>query len=96
MCTGWPGISGAEHEGIEIMTDPSIDGPFPRLHRRYHLVAAARRKLMEAIAECTEGLTQAETISVVSQACSDEITGRMKYAIRQERHGNTEDAGDEA
>ena len=65
----------------------------PRIHEREKLIKNAEIALRLAIVGATKGLTEAEAISVVTSVFSEEILGRMKYAIRMERHGNTETPG---
>ncbi len=65
----------------------------PRIHEREKLINNSESGLRLAVVECTKGLTEAEAISVVTNVLSGEILGRMKYAIRMERHGNTETPG---
>lgn len=67
---------------------------FPKIHPRSVVVNDARLALTKAIGECTALLTTAETIQVVTTVMSNELLGIAKYAIREERHGNTDKPGD--
>ncbi len=70
-------------------------GQLPRIHPRETNCNKARSDITSAILKAVETyeLTEAEQLRVVNAACSEWIGGIAKYAIRQERHGNTETPG---
>jgi hypothetical protein len=64
-----------------------------RLHEREPLVREAEHKLLTAMIEATEALTEAEKLRVVNAVCSNWIAGAAKVAIRIERHGDMSTPG---
>jgi hypothetical protein len=69
-----------------------------RLHPREALVREARIELHQAVLdwlrkEEVSELTAYEEVMVVTSVLSQVITGAMKYAIREERHGDAETPG---
>ena len=64
-----------------------------RLHERYFIVETARGKLESALIGIREEheLTFGECVSILS--CM--LASLAKYAIRRERHGDDQQAGDE-
>ena len=80
------------------MTKPTIDdmGPLPRIHRREKLITEAENNLRAAIQASgirKMELTTAEYLQVLARIMHDEISGTLKSAIRQERHGDTDKPG---
>jgi hypothetical protein len=65
----------------------------PKQHPREVLVQEAELNLREAILKVTKDLTEAESLRVVNSVMSSHIGSVAKYAIREERHGNTETPG---
>lgn len=63
------------------------------IHPREHAVRAAEIKLREAIATATAGLTEAEALRAVNAVASEWIATCARYAIREERHGDTSKPG---
>ena len=66
----------------------------PRVHPRVKLVTGAEIKLREALSEIRKDLTEPEYLKVVANIFGEEVGHIAKYAIRQERHGCTDKAGD--
>ena len=66
----------------------------PRMHPRVPIVNGAEIKLREALSEIRKDLTEPEFLKVVANVLGDEVGTIAKYAIRQERHGCTDKAGD--
>lgn len=66
-----------------------------KIHPREKKCTAAESELRGVILGLDQKhkLTQAELIQVLTHVFSDEILSMMKYAIRQERHGNTDTPG---
>lgn len=66
-----------------------------KLHPREQIVRDAKIDLGRVITEWLErhDLTSSEEIMVVCSEMFGMITGTMKYAIREERHGNVETPG---
>lgn len=67
----------------------------PTIHPREKKTRDAENDLRTALAEIARKyeLTRFEEISVVNRVLSDTIGTICKYAIRQERHGNTDKPG---
>ena len=67
----------------------------PKLHERELLVRAAERVLRDALVEVLSNhdLTQMEYIQLCQNVLGGEILNTCKYAIRVERHGNTDTPG---
>jgi hypothetical protein len=65
---------------------PKFDlGPFPTIHPREFIVDQTERAVLEA----TKDLTPAEVLRIFA----DRVARIAKYAIRQERHGDTDTPG---
>jgi hypothetical protein len=66
-----------------------------RRHPREQRCVEAEVALSSAILDITQkhALTEAEALRVVNAACSSWIGNSAKYAIREERHGNTDTPG---
>ena len=65
-----------------------------RIHPRERLIDEAEAHLEEALRHLRSmDLTHDEFISVVTQIMSRAILSTTKYAIRRERHGNTDQPG---
>lgn len=80
------------------MVDMGNMGPLPLIHERETLVHKAEMKLREKLLEATgsdefKELTSAEYLKVINIVFSDKIASFLKFAIRKERHGNTDDPG---
>lgn len=71
----------------------SPDNDLPTLHPRERLVTKAKLDLQMAIEGPLEGLTEAEKLRVVNSVLSSYIGSVVKYAIREERHGDLEKPG---
>lgn len=69
----------------------------PRLHEReikmQQAELALREKINSWVREHTEDMTDAEFIRAISGVMNEQIMTCMKYAIRRERHGNTDTPG---
>jgi len=69
----------------------------PRLHKREKPVKEAelalRERLLNWEKDWIEKLTTAEYLSVLVRVLSETLQSILKYAIRQERHGNTNKPG---
>jgi hypothetical protein len=67
----------------------------PHLHPRELECNKARHDITKAILDAVEkyGLTTAEQLRIVNAVSFEWIGGIAKYAIREERHGNTETPG---
>ena len=75
----------SENEGL---------GPLPQIHPRERLVDEAEQQLrMSLISLHKLGLTTGEFLQVVSNVLGGEVRSIARYAIRVERHGNTETPG---
>jgi len=70
-------------------------GPLPRMHEREPKVTQAGIDISGAILDAVKKyeLTEAEQLRVVNKVCSEWIGGIAKFAIREERHGNTDKPG---
>jgi hypothetical protein len=68
-----------------------------RLHEREAIVRQAeidlREKMTEFANEFADKLTTWEYMRVVHGVLSDDIGSQIKYAIRDERHGDTDKPG---
>lgn len=66
-----------------------------RIHPREERTKKAEVELKSAVSELVKKheLSEGEALRVVNAAFSDWIAGVAKFAIRMERHGNTNDAG---
>lgn len=64
-----------------------------KIHPREALVREAENKIRLVYVEALKGLTTCEAISVVNHMAFTEIGGMMKFAIREERHGDTDKPG---
>ncbi len=65
----------------------------PRVHEREKLVKAAELKLGGMVADACGDLTTAESLRVLVNVLGDGVGRIAKYAIRQERHGDTDKPG---
>lgn len=67
----------------------------PKIHSREREVEKAEMDLRSRLLEWMKehDLTTYEHLRVVNQVLSGEIAGTLKYAIREERHGNTDTPG---
>jgi len=72
-----------------------VRSTMPKLHEREALVRAAERVLRGALIEIAtkHELTQMEYIQLCQNVLGGEILTTCKYAIRMERHGNTDTPG---
>lgn len=80
-----------------MMTEDHL-GPLPRIHPREQLVNEAEQKLRSAVVDAMKGepfdsLTGAEYIAVINRVFSGQLASYTKFAIRQERHGDTDKPG---
>jgi len=68
----------------------------PKLHPRYWIVKKAEVELSKAVMDIAQKheLTTAEQLKVVAAALGDAVGSIAKYAIRQERHGDSDTPGD--
>lgn len=65
-----------------------------KIHPREARCNTAERILREAVRQIYDlDLTQWEHMLIINRVLSDEIAGVTKFAIRYDRHGNTEDPG---
>jgi hypothetical protein len=68
-----------------------------RMHERETIVREAennlREKMLQFANEYAEKLTHYEYMRVVHGVLSDDIGSQIKYAIRYERHGDTDKPG---
>lgn len=66
-----------------------------RMHPRERAVRKARSALQSCLTQWLQhhDLTTYEEIMVISDVMGSAITGAMKLAIREERHGNTDTPG---
>lgn len=66
-----------------------------RIHPREERTRKAEYALKGAVHDIIvrHDLTEAEGLRVVNAALSDRVGGVAKYAIREERHGNTDTPG---
>jgi len=66
-----------------------------RIHPREEIVRGAENGIRLALADIVQEhkLTEAEALRVVNAALSDWIGGVAKFAIREERHGNSDTPG---
>lgn len=66
-----------------------------KVHPREAIVEGARRRIELAVAEVFQQakLTTAEQIRVITAVMAGELQGIAKYAIRQERHGDSDTPG---
>jgi hypothetical protein len=66
-----------------------------RIHPREATVRSAENELREEIHRVIEKheLTEAEALRMVNAVCSGWIGWVARYAVRQERHGNTDTPG---
>ena len=71
-------------------------GPLPTEHPRSRLCRDAEQDVLAALhaAISTYKLTPLEQMRLVNKVSSDFIGGVLKYAIRRERHGDTDKPGD--
>lgn len=65
----------------------------PRIHPREELVKKAELKIQEVFLEVTEGLTTGEVLRVCASVFGSQVGTIAKYAIRRERHGNSDRPG---
>ena len=70
-------------------------GPLPKIHPRESIVAEARLELATAInnIRVKYDLTSAEHLQMVNTELSSVVGFMAKFAIREERHGNTDTPG---
>lgn len=68
------------------------------MHPRAAIVRTAQTDLQKVIGEWLErhDLTTVEELAVLNHTLSGTIGGTLKFAIRQERHGDDDTPGDEA
>lgn len=66
----------------------------PKIHPRARLVDRAELDLTAEFHRLTQKLSTWETVQVLLRFHSNALGGIAKYAIREERHGNTDKAGD--
>ena len=68
----------------------------PKIHPREHPVLAATSELRSLVAKWmgkNPDLTTFELLQVVNGVLYSEMSGILKYAIREERHGDTNKPG---
>ena len=67
-----------------------------KIHARTIIVNNAKIELTKCWLDLFQKheLTTAEMLSVLSQFSHEQIGGIAKFAIREERHGNTDEPGD--
>lgn len=68
----------------------------PRIHHREKLVREAESRLRGAIVDAgihKLDLSEAEYLQVVSTVLHEQLSTTLKYAIRRERHGDTDKPG---
>ena len=70
-------------------------GPLPRIHPREERCTKAKLDLITEIWALKEkfDLTDLELLRVVHEALADHNGGFIKFAIREERHGDTDKPG---
>lgn len=70
-------------------------GPLPRIHSRERRCLDADLELSRAITEIAtkHELTTVEELRLVNSTLSNHIGGILKFALRKERHGNTDKPG---
>ncbi len=66
-----------------------------KIHPREPRVRQAENELRTALADIVKkyDLTDGEALAIVNAALSGWVGGVAKYAIREERHGNTDTPG---
>lgn len=70
-------------------------GSLPQLHPRELTCREAEHDLASTLLEWQKrhDLTAAELLSIIQRGCSDVAQTVLKYAIRLERHGDTDKPG---
>lgn len=64
-----------------------------KIHKREQIVDDAAMALATAWAAARRKLTTAEELAVIARFVTDTVGGIAKYAIREERHGDTDKPG---